>query len=63
MSIAKALEEATQQHIRFHNRSDSELQELRARLWDAVQGEIEKLIDEKVNERSRQQSTLHRKVR
>jgi hypothetical protein len=59
MSIAKALEEASQYQVRFWNRQDSELLAERAKLWGEVEKEIGKLVDERI----KQQSTLRLKGR
>jgi hypothetical protein len=64
MTIAKALEEACRQQIRFHNREDSELLALRAKLWGEVEREIERLVDERLKDHGKQQqSTLRRQNR
>jgi hypothetical protein len=46
--ISKLLEAATRLQIRFSNREDTELQQLRERAWGDVQKEIERVIDERI---------------
>ena len=48
--IAKALQEAARLQIKFHNREDSELQQVKADAWEKVEEAIEQLINRKLDE-------------
>jgi hypothetical protein len=58
MTLAEALQEAARFQAKYWNREDSELQAQKAARWQAVADAIEQMIDERIKQRS----TLRRKV-